>query len=84
MVLLFPHAELHTWLSAVQVSTQDNIPVMLVNVSRSPEVVLDALQRSVLISASENAEQFYASVQCGYYHHSVPLPFQPVLWMHMY
>ena len=43
---------------------------MLANVSWSPEVnvALDTLQRSVFVSASGNAEQFSASVQCGYYH----------------
>ena len=82
MVLLLPHAKLHALLPAVQVSTQDNIPIVLVNVSRSPEVALDAMQRSVLISASRlgSAEHFYASIQCGYYHHGVPLPIQ----LHMF
>ena len=78
MVLLLPRAGLHAMLSEVQVSTQHVIAVMLVNVSRSPEVALDAMQRSVLISASRlgSAEHFYASIQCGYYHHGVPLPIQ--------
>ena len=75
---------MHAMLSEVQVSTQHviNIAVMLVNVSRSPEVALDAVQRSVLISASRlgSAEHFYASIQCGYYHHGVPLPIQ----LHMF
>ena len=59
---------------------------MLANVSWSPEVnvALDTLQRSVFVSASGNAEQFSASVQCGYYHLGVPLPFQrPVPWILM-
>ena len=78
MVLLLPRAGLHAMLSEVQVSTQHVIAVMLVNVSRSPEVALDAMQHSVLISASclGSAEHFYASIQCGYYHHGVPLPIQ--------
>ena len=58
MVLLLPRAGLHAMLSEVQVSTQHVIAVMLVNVSRSLEVALDALQRSVFVSASGNAEQF--------------------------
>ena len=79
MVLIFPPAKLHALLSAVQVSTQDNISVMFVNASQSLEVALDALQRSVFVSASGNAKLFYASVQCGCYHHGVPLPFQQFL-----
>ena len=51
MVLLFPHATMHTLLSAVQVSPQDNIPVMLFHISRSLEVAFDAMQHSVLVSA---------------------------------
>ena len=49
---------------------------MLANVSWSPEVnvALDTLQRSVFVSASGNAEQFSASVQCGYYHHGGAFP----------
>ena len=58
MVLLLPRAGLHAMLSEVQVSTQHVIAVMLVNVSRSSEVALDALQRSAFVSASGNAEQF--------------------------
>ena len=84
MVLLLPRAGLHAMLSEVQVSTQHVIAVMLVNVSRSPEVALDALQRSVLVSASGNTEHFNALIQCGYYHHGVSLPLHvPVPWMHM-
>ena len=82
MVLLLPRAGLHAMLSEVQVSTQHVITVMLVNVSQTPEVALDAMKRSVLISASRlgSAEHFYASIQCGYYHHGVPLPIQ----LHMF
>ena len=65
MVLLLPRAGLHAMLSEVEVSTQHVIAVMLVNVSRSSEVALDALQRSAFVSVSGNAEQVYDSVQCG-------------------
>ena len=58
MVLLLPRAGLHAMLSEVQVSTQHVIAVMLVNVSRSSEVALDALQHSAFVLASGNAEQF--------------------------